>query len=345
MIRDKISKRKAKKVIEETGGRVTNDTVEAHREVILSKARRFKYPLQYTKHKLVINAAIIGIFALAAVCVFGWAQYYQVQNTSSIAYRFSKYLRIPVAEVDGKNVLYSDYLMQYRSNIRAIERQEGKLSNSDDDRRKIDYYKRMALDNSIINTYAMKLADEYDITITRESINDAYQQYMTAGDSKITESGFEKMIEDNFGLTKSEYTRMFIEIPLIRKEVSTRVDLKAKNLVGLVEKEIAANGGDFDSIAKSHAGKVMLEPSGGLVDAQNFDGGRAAKAYALKVGEVSKPFLSTSGDNYYIVKVIAKEEGRVEYSSLGVPLSELKDRVAQLKKDDKVKEYIKLENE
>ncbi|MDR0397714.1 MAG: SurA N-terminal domain-containing protein [Candidatus Nomurabacteria bacterium] len=344
MIKDKISKRKAKKVIEETGERVTNDNVEAHREVVLAKGRKFKYPLQYTKHKLVINAVIIGILALVAMCTFGWVQYYKVQNTGPIAYRFSKYLRIPVAEIDGKNVLYSDYLMQYRSNIRAIERQEGKLGSSDDDKRKIVYYKHMALDNSIINAYAMKLADEYKIKITGDRINEVYEQYMKAGDSKITASGFERMIEDNFGLTKSEYIRMFIEIPLIRKEVSVKIDSAAKELSDAVDKSVKANNGDIDAVAKDHQGKITLESSGGLVDSDNFDGGRATMASSMKVGEISKPFLSTSGDSYYIVKLLDKNDSQVEYTSLSIPLTALKKRVDELKKDGKVKEYIKLEN-
>jgi hypothetical protein len=313
--------------------------------VILSKARRFKYPLQYTKHRLVINAVIIGVLALAALCAFGWVQYYQVQNTGPIAYRFSKYLRIPVAEVDGAGVLYSDYLMQYRSNIRAIERQEGKLGSSEDDQRKVNYYKRMALDNSITNAYAMKLAHEYKIKITSERINEVYVQYMEASGRKITNSSFEKMIEDNFGLTKSEYMRMFIEIPLICKEVSAKIDIKAKELVDEVESKIASSGGDFESISKEYTGRVTLESSGGLVDSQNFDGGRAAEASRMQVGEISKPFISTSGKNYYIVKAVAKDGDRVEYVSLSIPLTELKNRVEQLKKDGKVKEYIKVENE
>ncbi|MDR1032723.1 MAG: SurA N-terminal domain-containing protein [Candidatus Nomurabacteria bacterium] len=345
MIKDRLSRRKAKKVIEETGERVTNDNVDAHREVVLAKGRKFKYPLQYTKYKLVINAVIIGILALAAVCAFGWVQYYKVQNTGPIAYRFSKYLRIPVAEADGKNVLYSDYLMQYRSNIRAIERQEGKLGNSDNDKRKIAYYKRMALDNSITNTYAMKLADEYSIKVTSDHINEVYAQYMKAGDSKITASGFEKMIEDNFGLTKSEYIRMFIEIPLIRREVSIKIDSAAKGLSDSVEKSVKSNKGDLDAVAKEYAGKIMLEMSSGLVDASNFDGGRAAMASSMKVGEISRPFLSTSGDSYYIVKVTNKKDSQVEYASLVVPLTALNEQVEKLKKDGKVKEYIKLENE
>ncbi|MDR0591325.1 MAG: SurA N-terminal domain-containing protein [Candidatus Nomurabacteria bacterium] len=345
MIKRFLNKRKAKKTVEETGGRITNDTVEAHREVILSKGRKFKYPLQYAKHKLVINTIIIGVLAIGAACVIGWVQYYKLQNTGTVAYRFSKYLRLPVAEVDGQTVLYSDYLMQYRSNTIAIERQEGKLSNKDDAERQINYYKRMAMDNSILNAYAIKLAKEYDIEVNRGRIDKVYGQHVASGDNKVTESGFEKLIEDNFGLSIDEYRRMFIELPLLRQDVSVRIDTKAKELVKEVESALSKNGGNFENVAKRFSDKVFLEPSGGLVSVQNFDGGRAAEADKLKVGGISKPFLSTSGDGYYIVKLLKKEDRKVEYASLRIPLTELKNRIEQLKKDGKIKEYITIKNE
>ena len=39
--------------------RITNDTIDVHREHVLSGGRKFKYPMQYAKHKLVYNALII----------------------------------------------------------------------------------------------------------------------------------------------------------------------------------------------------------------------------------------------------------------------------------------------
>lgn len=38
--------------------RITTETVAQHREQILAGGRRFKYPIQYARHKLVINAIL-----------------------------------------------------------------------------------------------------------------------------------------------------------------------------------------------------------------------------------------------------------------------------------------------
>ena len=39
--------------------RITNDTVAEHREKVLAGGRKLKYPLQYTKRKLVRNTILI----------------------------------------------------------------------------------------------------------------------------------------------------------------------------------------------------------------------------------------------------------------------------------------------
>ena len=39
------------------------EKVEERREEVLTRGRKFKYPLQYAKHKLVINTIIIAVVA------------------------------------------------------------------------------------------------------------------------------------------------------------------------------------------------------------------------------------------------------------------------------------------
>ena len=66
--------------------RITNETVAEHRERILAEGRRFKYPLQYSKHKLVINTILISVIAFVTALIIGWHQLYIAQNTSNFFY-------------------------------------------------------------------------------------------------------------------------------------------------------------------------------------------------------------------------------------------------------------------
>ena len=58
----KILPRK-KKEAEKLPTRITNDTVAEHREKVLAGGRKLKYPLQYTRRKLVRNTILISFGA------------------------------------------------------------------------------------------------------------------------------------------------------------------------------------------------------------------------------------------------------------------------------------------
>ena len=54
-----IKLKRNKKQKASSAGRITNETIAEHRERILAGGRKFKYPIQYNKHKLIINTMII----------------------------------------------------------------------------------------------------------------------------------------------------------------------------------------------------------------------------------------------------------------------------------------------
>ena len=74
------SRKKAQ--LQEPEGRITNDTLAEHREKVLAGGRKFKYPVQYARHRLVRNTIIISVSALVLLMGLGWYTLYQAQNTS-----------------------------------------------------------------------------------------------------------------------------------------------------------------------------------------------------------------------------------------------------------------------
>ena len=64
----------------EAPSRITNETVAEHREQVLAGGRRFKYPRQYARHKLVFNALIIIFVTLILAALIIWWQLYSVQT-------------------------------------------------------------------------------------------------------------------------------------------------------------------------------------------------------------------------------------------------------------------------
>src|SRR5687768_1018153 len=158
-----IPKFKKQSVADEKPSRITNETVAEHREQILAGGRKFKYPVQYAKHKLVLNSLIIALSAIVLLFGLCWYLLYHAQLNTKFMYRLTQLVPVPVANVDGENVRYSEYLKKYRSDIFSLVQQEQINLNSSDGKRQSEYYKRRELDSAIREAYVNKLAHERKI--------------------------------------------------------------------------------------------------------------------------------------------------------------------------------------
>lgn len=317
------------------------EKVEERREEVLAKGRKFKYPLQYTKHKLVINTILVAAVAVVAMVVAGWLALYQFQSTGEMMYRVTQVLPVPVAEVEGAKVRYSDYLMIYRSNLQTSEQQSGQLGNTEDDDLVRAEYKRTALEAAVEYTYAMKLGKELGLSVSEEEIDQAFDEHRKVGGVERSEEAFLKIVQDNFGMNRQEYRRM-LELTLMKAKVEQEIDETAQAVAAEVETMLNENGGDMAAVAESLGEQVEYEATGQLVDNMNVDGGRSNKAMTLEPGQVSERFLSNNGDGYYFVKLVEKTETQVNYESIKVKFTTFAERVAQLYEEGKVKELIEV---
>ena len=157
----RLKQRKEQKEIEEFKNKTELERVEERREEVLSKGRKFKYPLQYAKYRIVTLTIVISLVAIMLFGGFLYLSLYKWQSTDSVLYRLTQLVPLPVASVDGERVRYSDYLMIYKSTITPIEQQQGKLGNDKDASSMMNHYKRMSLTEAENYAYALKLAAEY----------------------------------------------------------------------------------------------------------------------------------------------------------------------------------------
>lgn len=324
-----------------TAPKTEREKVEERREEVLAKGRKFKYPLQYTKHKLVINTILVAAVAVVAMVVAGWLALYQFQSTGEMMYRVTQVLPVPVAEVDGAKVRYSDYLMIYRSNLQTSEQQSGQLGNTEDDDLVRAEYKRTALEAAVEYTYAMKLGKELGLSVSEEEIDQAFDEHRKVGGVERSEEAFLKIVQDNFGMNRREYRRM-LELTLMKAKVEQEIDETAQAVAAEVETILNENGGDMAAVAESLGEQVEYEATGQLVDNMNVDGGRSNKAMTLEPGQVSERFLSNNGDGYYFVKLVEKTETQVNYESIKVKFTTFAERVAQLYEEGKVKNLVEI---
>ncbi len=330
----KLSKKKEKKQSEQ-------EKVEERREEVLATGRKFKYPLQWTKHRIVVNTILIAFVILAMIVVGIWLALYRLGMTDDPLYRITKVVPVSVASVESAGVPFSDYLMLYRSSISSIERQSGSQFDQSSAEALRAKYKRVALTEAEKYSFAAALAKDLNINISNEQIKSEFDRHLKIGGIDRSEEGFLKIINDNFSLDKGEYEHM-LYLSLLKSEVSVAIDENANRIAGEVERQLAENENDYKQVAEQLGESVIYQETGGLVDSKNIDGGRATEAMKLEPGQSSGKFISMNGDGYYFVKLIKKNDAEVNFVSIKVPFTEFDKRFETLQDENKIQEYIEL---
>lgn len=324
-----------KKEQEKVPSRITNDTVAQHREKVLAGGRKLKYPLQYTRHKLVRNTLLISLAALVGLVGLLGLQLYVWKDTSDIAYRITRVLPLPVATIDGESVRYSDYLLYHRSTIAALEDQNVSLGNEKEERERLQFQQEQALERALEDAYANKIIKEHAITVTDEQVSTVVEQQRK--DSQLSEGAYTAVVKDRLHWTMDEL-RQAIKNSLVRQEAAFAVDTQAEKMADQVTDQIRSGKGLAD-IANT-LGDAVTYRADMLVPEDNSDGGLSVAAAKLEVGATSSATRTLSGDGYYFITRGESDKGFVRYSYIMVPLTTFKKDFDALKDSDKTKIFI-----
>lgn len=342
MPRKKIFQKKKKE--SPSPGKITKETIGDYRKEIISEGRKFKYPIQYSKHKLVINTLLISFVGLFLVVFFFLWQLYVVQNTGTIFYRVTQVVPLPVASVDGQQVRYSDYLMKFRSERHYLETKEDIDFSTKDGESQIQGIKRQSMNDAVADAYAAKIASEKGIIVTREDAQKYIAAQQNPDGNEISDQTLISVLRDYYGWSMSEYEHT-IQKKLLTQKVKYAVDDSARALSNEVARAVDGSGKTFEEIAASfNKDKVQFGGSGGIVPKDNRDGGLAALAFSQGKGSISKPSEMIVGDGYYIIKTTDISESGVSYEYIRIPLTEFNDQLSALQKDGKIDYFIKIDD-
>jgi len=341
-----VSKLRRTKQPEEPAGRITTDTLAEHREQVLAGGRKFKYPVQYHRHKLVLNATLISVAALALLIGMGWYLLYAAQNSSEFIYRVTKVVPVPVAVVDGEQVRYSDFLMKYRGNKHYLVEKEQIDIRSDDGKSQLAYVKSQAMNDAIADAYAVKLARELDITVSEADIEVLLKQQRQLSDGEVSEATYNASISDYYGWSPEEY-REAMKSKILRQKVAYATDTTASKLSETIAQKLKAGSGDVQSIAaelNAATADAVQYMGATWVPKTNQDGGLAVAAASLQKGQVSSAIKNITGDGYYFVKLIDSNDSQVQYEYIRVPLTAFAAKLQKVKDDNKLTQLIKIDN-
>lgn len=342
-----LPKPKKKTASDKPHGRITNETVAEHRERVLAEGRRFKYPMQYARHKLVINAVLISAAAVILLLVAGWWQLYQAQSTSTFMYRVTELVPVPVARIDGDMVRYSDYLLYYRPSEHYLNNYDEIDPDSQDGKLQLEFKKRDAMDRAIADAYARRVADEQGLTVTDEDIDEALEALKEADNGTLSDEAIRSSAQQVFGMTPSD-TRNQYRNSILRGKAAFAIDDRAASLTQQIEKKIADKK-SLKTIAQElnneNENTVSYGTSGLVSRSAVFSGVRVSQIAKSEKNAILGPLKSLTSDGYLFYRVTSDNGRQINFEFLQVPLTVFSSQIAELKEADKVREYITIDPE
>ena len=330
-----------------TPSRITNETVAEHRERVISEGRRYKYPLQYARHKLVFNTLIISVAAIILLAIVGWWQLYIIQNTNTFFYRVAQVAALPVGTVDGQQVRYSDYMLYYRPSEHFLRNYDEVDLDSRDGKLQLEYVKRDAMNRAIADAQARRIASEQNLTVTSEEVDRATEVLKSADNGTLSNDEVRTSTEQVLGMTEDDIRTQYYN-SLLRGKAAFSVDDTAREQSELVKRRVD-DGQSLQDIAESlnreQANTVEYNRSGMVSRAVLFNGVFVSEIAAGERNKIIGPLKSTSADGYLFTKVVSSDDARVNFEYLFIPLRAFTAQIEQLREDGKVNEFITIDIE
>jgi hypothetical protein len=151
--------------------RITNETVAEHREKVLSSARKYKYPLQHSKHRIVVVSTALLIVAIIGFFVYCSLALYRFQSSSAFMYRVTQVLPFPVAKAGKGLVAYENYLFELRRYEHYYQTQQRVDFSSTSGKQQLATYKPRAMQEVVDAAYVKQLAAQHHISVSARDVN------------------------------------------------------------------------------------------------------------------------------------------------------------------------------
>lgn len=339
-----LGRRKAVPVISDSGvPRITNDTVSKHREEVLSGARKYIYPLQHSRHKIVLISVVLLVVVGLSFMTYTLLSLYKFQNTSNFTYQLTRIMPLPVARVDGSFVSYEAYLFELRHYIHYFENQQEVDFSTDQGKAQLAEQKKRSMEKVINQAYVQKIAQQKGLSVSRDEIDAQLDLLRAQNRLGVDNKVFEDVLRDYWGWTVSDFRRS-IEQELLAAKVIASLDTETKARADAALAELKS-GVDFAAVAKKYSDDVSTKEKGGDFGVaisqtdRNIPPQTVSAIFALQPGQYSG--ITNIGYGLEIVKLMSKEDDKAKAARIYFAYKELNTFLNDLKSQKPATAYIK----
>jgi parvulin-like peptidyl-prolyl isomerase len=327
--------------------KITNETVAEHRENVLRGARKFKYPLEHSKHMIVkISATLLGL-ALVSFFAYTMLSLYKFQTTSEFMYRVTQIVPFPVAKAGGDYVAYENYLFEIRRYMHYYETQQKVDFSAESGKQQLETYKPQALKRVINDAYVKQLAEKHKVTVGNAEVDAAMQnlrvQNQLGNDNRELAAVTQKFFD--WSLTDLERR---LEAELLAQKVAAKLDTETRAEADSVLVQ-AKGGADFgvlaaqfsdDAATKTNAGQYT--DTGITSASQGVPPIVVSTLQTMQVGQVSDIIVTPT--SFEIVKLLSNEGGKMKAAHIEFKYRAVQDFISPLEKSKPSKKYITVQD-
>lgn len=323
--------------------RITNETVTEHREEMLSSARKYIYPLQHSKNRVVKISVSLLILLVIVFFTGVTLALYKFQSTSTFIYDVTRIIPFPAAKAGDKWVSYESYLFDLRRNIHYYRTQQQADFSTKDGKAQLKHLKTQAMSQVVQDAYVKQLADKAGVRITDRQVSE--QLDMVRGQNRLgnNQRVFRDVLNEFWGWSEADFRRA-LKQQMLTQAVVTKMDnqtrQKAESTLDQIRK-----GGDFAAIAGQVSDDQQTKVTGGQypgpISTSNRDVPPAVTAAIFKLQPNQVSDVIDSGYSLEIVKVLERQGSTAKAAHIQFNLRGVDTFVKPLQKASPSRQYIR----
>lgn len=345
ILNKKSASQKADSLNNESIPRITNESVEDHRNEILSGAKKYIYPLKQSRHKIVIISLSILTTVLIVFLSFTLFSLYKKQDTSQLMYQVTKIVPLPVARVGSAFVGYEEYLFELRHYIHYFENQQKVDFTTQSGKDQLVDQRKNSMRIVLNNAYVKQIAKDKNISVTNEEVDKQIELLKAQNRLGANNQVFEDVLEDYWGWDVNDFKRS-VKAELLKNKVIQALDPSVRQRADIALAEIKS-GKDFGVAAQEYSDDETTKDKGGNLDFlvsksdKNIPPQTAEALFNLKTGEVSE--IIDLGYGLEIVKNVGTEGDKIKAARIFFAYKDTDSYLNDYKEKQKSRVYIKVE--
>ncbi len=343
----KIKDKRKPKDIEEVAAqapRITNETVAEHREEVLNSARKYIYPLQHSKHKIVVTTITLFVVAVVGFFSFTLVSLYKLKSHSSFIYGVTRVLPFPVARAGSSFVSYENYLFELRHYIHYYQNQQKLDFNTESGRQQLAEFKKRALEKVVNDAYVKQLAKQYKVSVSSKEVDVEIQTVRAQNRLGESDKVFEDVLREYWGWSVQDFERSLRQ-QLLAQKLLPKLDPSVLTKARAAKAELST-GADFAATAKKYSEDPASKDTGGEypqpIDKTNreINAQVSTALFKLQNGQVSD--VIEAGYTVEIVKNIETQGDRIRAAHIAFNYQDISAYLNDYKDKHKTRLYIGL---